>query len=744
MQRPDRSGQTALFYLIRLILGIGAGAATYVWITPSPIAILVAAWYIFVTVGWLLALTTPNRQDVALIYVLPRGICTAIALTVSYRMRLPWDRVITFSFVATAILEGAAHLLLRLIRPAASDRARRTVEVASRPPHDGPHRMGAGRIALTATGALLFVLAFSPTAYVFIARQVAFDTRFYLASLHTSGLYDQLVQLASDTALDAARGSGPGARQVTGALSEKDVRTAERLILPGPWTLSWLDRSIDATLSWLETEDGRSVPPISLPIEDLQRHIVDAASILMDQYVPELPLCTPDMPPRAYCRPQGMGVAAYEATFKPENLAIIDKVFTLIPAELDLSTAVTMFPDPFRKPLAYLPGARRAVHTLDRGLPIAGITCLALFILTWFLAAHTLPSALRWTGATLVVAGLGAWAIGQITSTFALQAAARWTDDLLTRLPPAGMDAALRFAQEYLNTAQARLLPWAGVLAGLGLLVALVGFLVPQADRRARRLTRHQAVGVVLLAMAAGSLLWALYLEAGESAYNRAAQADRRGQPADACALYGQIERYYPLHVGRFVRSAYRGWRACQRYLDAESAYRSGDYERAVALYEAFLLGNPAIALRNEAQAHLLDALLQWGRALEDAGERERALDRYRFIRDSALHRGGYRTAGAPEVRIDEVIAGLYLAWGDELLEDDDPQAALATYRRTLHDAADPSLWDKAEDRIMDAYCAWATQLREQGQPDRAAGVCVEFSLEFPSTDPARCPECPP
>jgi tetratricopeptide (TPR) repeat protein len=744
IQRPDRGGQPALFHLIRWILGIGAGAAAYRWITPSPIAILVTAWYVFVTVGWLLALTTPNCQEVTLIYVLPRAMCTAIALTVGYRIRLPLDRLVTFSFVAAAILEGATRLLLRLVRPAAVDRARIALEVASRPSRDGPLRMGAGRMALTATGALLFVLAFSPTAYVFVARQVAFDTRFYLASLQTSGLYDQLVQLAGDAALDAARGHSAGARQVANDLSKEDVRTAERLILPAPWTLSWLDRSIDATLSWLETEDGRSVPPISLPIEDLQRHVKDAASVLMDQYIPDLPLCTPDMPSRSHCRPQGTSVAAYAATFKPENLAIADKVFALIPAELDLSTAVTMFPDPFRKPLAYLAGARKAVQTLDRGLPIAGITCLVLFVLTWFLAADSLPSSLRWVGATLFVAALGAWAIGQIISTFALRATARWTGDLLAQLSPAGTDAALRFAQEYLNTAHARLFPWTGALAVLGLLLALAGFLVPQSDRWARRLTRHQAVGVVVLALAAGSLLWALYLEEGKSTYDRAAQADRRGQPADACALYGQIERGFPLHVGRFVRSAYRGQRACQLCLDAESAYRSGDYERAVALYEAFLLGNPAIALRNETQAHLLDALLQWGRALEDAGERERALDRYRFIRDSALDRAGHRTAGAPEVRIHKVVSDLYLAWGDELLEGDDPQAALATYRRTLHDAADPSLWDQAEDRMMDVYCAWAAQLREQGQSDRAAGVCVEFSLEFPSAGPARCPVCTP
>ena len=66
----------------------------------------------------------------------------------------------------------------------------------------------------------------------------------------------------------------------------------------------------------------------------------------------------------------------------------------------------------------------------------------------------------------------------------------------------------------------------------------------------------------------------------------------------------------------------------------------------AARRYEAFLLNSPAIALRQEAQSRLLDALLKWGGELAEAGERERALDRYRFIRDSALDRGDTHTRG--------------------------------------------------------------------------------------------------
>jgi len=231
-------------------------------------------------------------------------------------------------------------------------------------------------------------------------------------------------------------------------------------------------------------------------------------------------------------------------------------------------------------------------------------------------------------------------------------------------------------------------------------------------------------------------------------------QADRLGQPAEACAHYRQIESRYPLDVDRFIRPARRGRRECQLYLDAESAYRSADYETAVGLYEAFLLGNPAIAIRHASQAHLLDALLKWGRALDDAGDQERALDRYRFVRDSGLDRGGHLAAYGQDVRIHKTIADLYLAWGDELLaagevpadasSAGDPQAAVATYRRILQDTGDPGLWDQAESRMVDAYCAWVTQLHEQGQADRAAGLCLELALELPSIGVDRCVECTP
>jgi tetratricopeptide (TPR) repeat protein len=208
---------------------------------------------------------------------------------------------------------------------------------------------------------------------------------------------------------------------------------------------------------------------------------------------------------------------------------------------------------------------------------------------------------------------------------------------------------------------------------------------------------------------------------------------------------YKQIERAYPFAVDEFVQRVRKDRRECQLYLDAESAYHSADYESAVLLYEALLLGDPPITMRGVVQAHLLDALFQWGQALQNAGERERALDRYRFVRAENLERRVRTSTGQdPGPRIHRTIADLLLTWGDEQLAMRDPQAALATYQRILYDSADPRLWELAEERMVDAYCTWSASLLERGLGERAAGVCLELGYEFPSVGPDRCAACEP
>jgi tetratricopeptide (TPR) repeat protein len=252
-----------------------------------------------------------------------------------------------------------------------------------------------------------------------------------------------------------------------------------------------------------------------------------------------------------------------------------------------------------------------------------------------------------------------------------------------------------------------------------------------------------QATHWVTFALALGSVLWTTYLGAGQQSYARALRAHRQGQLEQACVQYQPIERAYPFAVNEFVQRIRQDRRECQLYLDAESAYQSGDYESAVQLYEALLLGNPPVAVRGTVQAHLLDALSRWGQALENAGERERALDRYRFIRVEDLDRRVRHSTGQDSgIHIHQRIADLLLTWGDEQLAAGDPQAALATYRRILGDSADPRMWELAEERMIDAYYAWSASLLERDLGEQAAGVCLELSHEFPAVAPDRCTSC--
>jgi tetratricopeptide (TPR) repeat protein len=599
--------------------------------------------------------------------------------------------------------------------------------------------MGIARAILAMLSMLLFVLIFSLTAYTYVARETLLDSRSYAAPLHTSGFYDALVDVIANVALDAARKQNADTRRVVNHLTEEDIRLAKELVLPGPWSMAVLGHTLDATFSWLQADDNRPIPPISIPVSDIERHLKDAASVLLDRQMPTLPLCIPDLPANAYCRPQEMSVAAYVATFKPDNMAIGDKALAFLPAELDLATAVSVFPTPFQKPLAYLTRLREVMYRLDRGLAVAGVACLALLSLLWFACAVTPRIALRWIGAALLLAGSGTWAV----STFAPTALSERVAQPPSTLPTPLAEPLLRMGQALLHTVHARVLPWVLALSGLGLALALIGWLMPRLGSWGRPITSMQATRLVVFTLALVSVLWTTYLDVGRRNYARALHAHRRGQLEQACVHYQQIERAYPFAVDESVQRVRQAGRECRLYLDAESAYQSADYESAVQRYEALLLGNPPVAVRGTLQARLLNALFQWGQALQNKGEQERALDRYRFIRVQDLDRRVRQSTGQDSgIRIHQTIADLLLSWGDEQLAAGDPQAAVATYRRILDDSADPRTWELAEERMIDAYCAWIASLLERGLGERAASVCLELSYEFPSVVPDRCTAC--
>lgn len=737
---PSTARETEpLLSLLPWILGLAGGAA---WIvaTGAIAAGIVLAWYVIESIHWLIAALRPPNHEVVLVYLVPRLVCSALCFAAAYLLGLPWPQIVTLSFVATVLLETLIRLGTRILARPLVERAQMYLAPQSAERSTGT---GTGRVLLTALTALLFVLCFSLTSLVYVARETLFDARVGVRNLYDSGLYSALVRVAGDKAKEAARKQRGAAQQAAELLTEDDIRLAEQWALPEPWTTAWLQESLDATLAWMQTTSDQRVPPISIPVSDIERHVKDAASLLLDQHLTTLPACTPGMSPDAYCRPPGMSVDAYKATYKLQNMAAADEILDLVPAELDLSTAVALFGQPFKRPLQELERARAAVQLLDRGLPLAGLLCLALFFLLWLLCSTTRKHRLRWIGTALLLAALVTWVISYAAPSFLPQ---RIMPEQSARLPIHLSVPLQDFIRATLDTVHTRIQIGAVVLAGLGLLVIWAPLLAPHKETWARRITIRQSLGAGIRLLAATSLLWIVYARAGARLYAQASQAHRTKEIAQANALYRQIDRFYPFRVssnaGAFVERARSDQYECQLYLEAERAYQAAEWQTAVLHYEAFWLTQPTLNLRDRAQPHLVEALIRWARALEADGQRERALDRYRFVRDEGIGRG--RQIDGQPIRVHRIMGTLYLDWGDELLEQSDPEAALATYRRALADTDDPGVWELAEERMIDAYCAWNAQVRQAGQENRAAGICIELGNEFPALNPDPCAACAP
>jgi hypothetical protein len=688
----------------------------------------------------LLAAVRPPNREVTLVYLAPRLACTLVCLVATYLLGLPWPQIVLVSFLATLLLETLIRLGLRALAPDLVLAARERLA----PLRAGPaKRVGPIRTILAALAALLFVLCFAPTAYLYLARETLFDARIWVQNVHASGLYDAGIRYASATAQASARRQRGDARQIADLLTEDDLRLAESWALPAPWTTAWLRESLDATLNWMQSTSDQRVPPISVPVSDIERHAKDAASLLIDQYAQTLPLCTPDTPAREYCRPPEMSVDAFRATYKPENMAIADEILEIVPDELDLSTAVALFGQPFQNPLAELNRVRSAIQEWELLLPLAGALCLGLLALLWLLGSVRLRDLLLWIGGALLLAAMLAWAIGYAAPSLLPQRVVPVESQAL----PAQLSVPLQgFVRSMLGTVYNRVLIFSLVTAGAGLLLVWLPLLAPHKELWTRRRSAYQALRAGLLVLALASVLWIAYGWVGARLYAQASQAHRAGDAAQANAVYRQIVRLYPFRFpgpgGGFVARARSDQHECQLYLDAKAAYQAAEWQTAVQRYEAFWLTQPALKLRDSAEIHLLEALLRWAQELEAAGQRERALDRYRFVRDQQLGRG--RQIDGQPVRVHRVIGSLYLQWGDELLNQQDYQAARATYRRALAETDDPGTWDRAEERLAETYCAWSAQLRQAGQVDRAEGICIEFENEFPALAPDPCASCTP
>ena len=670
--------------LLRWTVALAAGAATW-WGIRSPIAALVACWYALESLTLIAILLAPGRTRQTVTRVLVRAVGSALAFATAYLALAPWEEVIAGAYTVLVILEALYSLLSRR-RQRASPAPDNAGDAARTQTDDPTPSVRRKRTWIpTALCAVLFVAIVPPTATFFAAREVILDTRFYLSQLERPEVYDEALRLAGDAALSAARGQGATVRRAVALLSEEDVRQAAELLLPTEWTEAVIEQALDGTLSWLQADDASRVPALSLPVQDVKRHATEATSTVLDRQMAALPLCTPETPRATLCRPSHQSVAAYAASRKPALLGLVDGVFALFPAEVDLATVVTMAPRPFQEPLDALAETREILRTVDRALAAAGIVCLSLLTLLAFLGAVGPRTAAGWAGGALLVAGMGTWGGTRALPAFAPEA-------ILARLGPEGilesptvMTAwAVDALEDLFGRVHALLSPWALCLGGIGLALLLVWAIVLRS--RSRPLTGWCAGRVVATFLAVGLLAWTAYLRLGRDMVDHALQEHRGGDAEGALALYQQAERAYPFAWHDFVVQARQEARECKRFLEAESAYREGAHETAVGAYEALLVGTPAITLQEQAREHLLASLYAWGRTLQGAGEQERALDRYRFIRDEYRDRA-----------VHQAMTDLYLGWGEALAEEADYQAAIATYRRIPQEVANPRLWSSAD-----------------------------------------------
>lgn len=721
--------------LFRGLLAVAAGAVVYLWATPSFIAAIVVAWYVWESIPVYAAAL--RRRQGAWACAAPRAVGTVAALGLAYLVFFPWEQVIALAYPLFLILEGLYRLLLRRVCPAVHDQARWTVAATRGPPGTERSLLWRGIPSLLCASLLVTVLP--PTITFYGLRQVALDVRFYVAGFEKWEVYDPIARLAGDVAIDAAadamRKPSSQVWRVLQTLTEEDKAIAARTLLPAPWTGAVVEQALDATLSWLQrpyrAKDVRQrVPSISLPVHDVKRHLQETISVLLDRHVAALPACASGTSSSTSCRPADMSAVAYTATHKPEALAAVDEAFALVPAELDLSTAVTLFPRAFQRPLTLLDQVRGGVRGVDRVLGWIGAGCLLAWVCLWLFSSVSLRAALCWTGMTLLVVAGRAWLYSWAVLTWPRAlAGSSLLEGLPNGLPDGLADLPIQALSDLTHSVHALLWPWVLAMAGTGLLVAVVACIWPAA--RSPRAAESRSARVLVVVLAVGFLLWRVYLDAGHKLYNRAYTAHRQGDVARAMAGYRKVEQWYPFAVDPFIERARQGMRECRRYQAAEAAYRAGAYESAVQAYEALLVGNPTMALRNAAQAHLVDALYRWAESMRQAGAYERALERYRFLRD-----------GLEDRDVQPAIADLYTAWGEALRQKGDYGAAIAAYRRIAYDVFSPRLWADADGQIANAYCEWSRALRTGGHDEQADHVCEEFGKTLSPAEVRSCAAC--
>jgi len=681
-----------------------------------PAAVPLALWYLVETT-WLavvLARAHPRRMVVGTLLL--RLVGTVLGIGIGWLVLDSWDQRAALAVLLLLLWEAAWGWWQRRRR---AQGTADTVQVSGQ-------LADAGWILRCALS-VLAIGAFIVTLLGYGARQTVFDARTYAVLLSRSTLYEQALIPASELVRDMLRDQRGDVRRVASTLSDEDLRAGLEVVLPREWSAALVEQAMDKTLAWLDGDSTRKVPAISVPVGDLERHLQDAVSVLADTKMAELPPCSAQLPRNAFCRAPEVSPAAHVAIYKPQVIARVDETFALIPPELDLSTAVSMSPQTFREPLKMLEQARLLVQRIDRALSWVGVICLLSWVGLWCACAATAQRPGMWMAGVFSTAGLSAWIASWGYSVlpserlFAVlllrgQEGAAPVADLVTSL------LGVLIRQVHVRVSLIEL-----VVFVAGGLLALICWFVPTRQRHAPMMCLMRPLAVVL---ALGILVWGQALSLGERAYERAYQAHREGDVEAALSRYRRLDRLYPFAVADWIPRVWRGRSECDRYQRAVALYEQGDYEGAAGVFDALLVGTPAVAVRKAAEPVYTNALYAWADELAEAGETERALDRYRTVRDVLRD---------PEVQ--QRIATLHVDQGDALLAQGDYLAAVETYGRVFYDVTHPRWWATADTRRAEAYCAWASALVADGQAEEAAVVCQEMRAQYPE---ASCDGCRP
>jgi tetratricopeptide (TPR) repeat protein len=698
------------------------------WLVPSPIAALVAFWYVQETGALIVRALGTHRRAVIVAYLAPRAVGSAISFLVAYYVFFPWQEVLALSYVCLLAIEFAYRLILERVAPDLLNAARDpSSAVVSFFNPAWLRRTQTWRSWLAASVVLLSAFVIALTIYAQSAYGVVTDVDFYLGQYTALSLYRQYERSVGQEILDLARAQGADARRAVGLMSDTDATWVARLVLPEAWTAVMVEKVLDATLSWLQDADPSAVPPVTVPVDDVQRHTQEAMSVLYDRYASQLPLCSSDRAKKGSCRPPDLSQTAYLALYKPRAMARSSDVFTLIPAELDLATAVTLFPGTFDEVLGTARVARDGLMAWQRWLGRGVLLSILLFCTSMMIGVWSLDRALGRGGAALALAGIETLWLGWLVWRVGLP--------LLRSSRVGGLFDGLssdngRILRAVLNAAArdtlSILFPWALALVVLGML--LLGASRVMA-RRGLALYRTQAwrAWVVLAALyVLGSGRYRIIVQ---RQYEQALADHRSGEAEAALVRYRRIERLFPFVDHELSMVIGRNRRECERYQVALSSYQRGEYERAIGQFEAVLVGDPVLALRDAATGAIEEALYTLADRHRADGSYERALDHYRTL--SAISR---------DRRVQQAMADLYFDWGRAMAAHGDLIAAIATLGRSYYDLSSPRLWRMADQHAVRIYCDWVSGSSAGSEWD-TADPCQTFLFAYPGAL-KDCPDC--